>query len=336
MERPGIVIFGGGLDTVAGVAERAEVLGFDSVWTTEFYDRSATITLAVMAERTERITLGSAIAYAVGRSPLVLAAEARDLDELSDGRLVLGLGTGTRRMMEDWHGASSESPAVRMEELVPLLRRFWTLDKEGIDHEGRFYRTRLVPTGVTRSARRQDLPIYLAGVNPRMIKAAGAVGDGLVGHPLFTPRYVTEIVRPALADGAKHAGRDADDVAIAGYLMCAVSDDGDTARREAKAQIAFYSIVRSYDAIMALHGWRDHAASAREAWKAGDPDGMVAAVTDEMLETIAVTGTPDEVRDQLRDREGLFDRTLLYAPSYGVEGGRLEENLHAILDAGRP
>src|SRR5690606_6149409 len=111
----------------------------------------------------KRVTLGSAIAYAVGRSPLVLAAEARDLDELSSGRLILGLGTGTRTMQADWHGADPTAPARRMEELVPLLRRFWAMDESGIQHEGRFYRVLLKPTADVRPPLRQDIPVHLAG-----------------------------------------------------------------------------------------------------------------------------------------------------------------------------
>src|SRR5919201_1915972 len=138
--------------------------GLASVWSTEFYDRSAIVALAAMAEATETIQLGSAIAYAFGRTPLVLAAEARDLDELSGGRLTLGLGTGTRRMQQDWHGLDGEHPALRMEELVPLLRRLWRLDQGPVDHEGRFYRVRVKPTAVVSPPLRETIPIYMAGV----------------------------------------------------------------------------------------------------------------------------------------------------------------------------
>src|SRR5919202_1858763 len=105
-ERPaiGVVLSGGSVAELAASASLAEESGFDSAWATEFYDRSATIALAAMANATSAIQLGSAIAYAFGRTPLVLAAEARDLDELSGGRLTLGLGTGTKRMQRDWHG----------------------------------------------------------------------------------------------------------------------------------------------------------------------------------------------------------------------------------------
>ena len=244
----------GGPRELAETARRCEEAGFESVWATEFYDRSATIALAAMAQATSTIELGSAIAYAFGRTPLVLAAEARDLDELSGGRLTLGLGTGTPRMQRDWHGLDGEHPASRMEELVPLVRRLWRLHEGPIEHEGRFYRLNVQPTAPPREPYRQDMPIYMAGVNARMIEAAGAVADGLVGHPLFTPEYVREVVRPALARGAERAGREPPP--IAGYVTCSVDEDRDAARRGAAAIIAFNSTVKIYRATHAVERLR--------------------------------------------------------------------------------
>lgn len=285
-----------------------------------------------MAAETERITLGSGIAYGVGRSPLVLSAEARDVDEISNGRLILGLGTGTRTMQQDWHGVAPEAPAVRMEELVPLLRNFWAMDATGVQHDGRFYHVNLVPTAEVRPPLRVDIPVYLAGVNKRMIRAAGAVGDGLVGHPLFTEKYVDELVRPALDEGTELAGRGGA-VPIAGFVICSVDDDAGLARRRAKSQIAFYSVVRSYAPILEMHGFESNAAQVREAWAQRDVDSMINAVSDDMLETFAIAGSPDEAREQLRanfaDR---YDETLLYAPSFMVDPDQFKDALSAILD----
>lgn len=305
----------GGPAELAETALHCEEAGFASVWATEFYDRSATVALAAMAQATTTIELGSAIAYAFGRTPLVLAAEARDLDELSGGRLTLGLGTGTRRMQQEWHGLDGEHPAGRMEELVPLLRRLWRLHEEPIDHTGRFYRLRVQPTAPPREPLRLDTPIYMAGVNARMVEAAGAVADGLVGHPLFTPEYVSEVVRPALARGAERTGREAPP--IAGYVTTSVADDRDAARQAAAAVIAFNSTVKTYRATHAVSGFEAEADAVREAWSRGDWEAMVAAVTDEMIDSIALAGTPDEVRDRFAERwDGVYERTLLWPPAF--------------------
>jgi probable F420-dependent oxidoreductase len=322
--RIALVVTGGeGIADVVESARLAERAGFASVWATEFYDRSATISLAAMAQATERIGLGSAIAYAFGRTPVVLAAEARDLDELSGGRLTLGLGTGTRRMQQDWHGLDGEHPAPRMEELVPLVRRLLRLHDGPVDHDGRFYRLHVHPTVPVAPPTRTELPIYLAGVNPRMIQAAGAVGDGLIGHPLFTPEYVREVARPALERGAERAGRAAP-VPIAGYLTCSVGEDRDAARQAARAVVAFNSTVKTYRVIHRLHGFDDQAERIRELWRAGDFAKAVDAVPDEMLDTIALAGTPEEVIRRFDERwAGVHDETLLWPPAFrGIDGVR--------------
>src|SRR5256714_8379819 len=178
-----LVTSSGGPTELAEAARLAERGGFASVWATEFYDRSAAVALAAMAQATSTIELGSAIAYAFGRTPLVLAAEARDLDELSGGRITLGLGTGTRRMQQDWHGLDGEHPASRMEELVPLLRRLWRLHEGPIDHQGRFYRLRVQPTGTPREPLRQDTPIFMAGRTTGL----GAAPRPVAGSPVARP-----------------------------------------------------------------------------------------------------------------------------------------------------
>lgn len=315
-DRIGLVASSGGVGDVAEAARSCEQAGLDSVWATEFYDRSASVGIAAMAQATREITVGSAIAYAFGRTPLVLAAEARDLDELSGGRLILGLGTGTRRMQRDWHGLDGEHPAGRMEELVPLLRRLLALHRGPVEHEGRFYRVSVRPTAVVAPPLREDLPIYMAGVNPRMCEAAGRVADGLVGHPLFTPEYVRDVVRPALAKGAEHAGR-GEPPPIASYITCCVDEDREQARRSAAAVVAFNSTVKTYAVIHRHHGFEERAEAIRAAWAEGDFQTAVERVDDEMLDTIALAGTADEVRRRFDERwAGVYERTLLWPPAF--------------------
>lgn len=331
-----LITGGGGLGDIAESARLAEDAGFAGAWTTEFYDRSATVSLAAMAAATRNITLGSAIAYGFGRTPLVWAAEARDLDELTGKRLILGLGTGTRRMQQDWHGLDGEHPAPRMEELVPLLRRLLRLNEGPIAHDGRFYRLHVQPTLPVQPPPRTDLPIYLAGVNPRMIRAAGRVGDGLVGHPLFTAEYVRDIARPALAAGAEHAGRDVE-LPIAGYLTCSVNEDREAARQAARATVAFNSTVKTYRVVHRHHGWEDHAERIREKWIGGDFAAAVQAVPDEMIDAITLAGTPDEVRARYAERwQGVYEHTLLWPPAFaGMDGVRAVIETFAQPEAGR-
>ncbi len=291
-------------------------------WPAEFWPRS-TVTEGE----------GGATGRGVGGARVT---ESRDLDELSGGRLVLGLGTGTRHQVSGWLGLDPDHLAPRIEELVPLLRRLWRDRNQAVHHEGRFYRMRLDPIVDVRPPRREDLPIYVAAVNPRMAEAAGRVADGLVGHPLFTARYVEEVVRPALARGARRAGREGT-VPIAAYVLCAVGDDVDEARRAVANQIAFYAVVRSFDAILKLHGFDPEVAAIREAFRRGDAAGAAAAVSDRMIETIAIVGRPDEARQQFLERfAGRYEEPLLFCPCVGVETGRLREGMEAMIEAFTP
>jgi probable F420-dependent oxidoreductase len=327
----GVAILTPDLRSLAETAAAADRAGFDAVWASEFYSRSGSISMAAMAEATQNCRVGSSILYGIGRSPLVLATEARDLDELSGGRLVLGIGNGTKRMMSDWHGvADTSAPALRMEELVGLVRRIWNLHEGPIRHEGRFYTMNLVPTEEVPPPKR-NIPIVTAGVRPRMCEVAGRVADGLAGHPLFTTKYVEEIVKPAIARGAAHAGRNPKDVEIISMVMCSIHDDAEVARRELAQQIAFYSSVKTYDTVLDVNGFAKEGQAIREAFARRDLPAMFAAVSDDMIDTMGVAGTAADVRDGLRRYEGVLDHVMVYPPSIGIRPGRVRENLNALI-----
>lgn len=331
-ERPalGLCAFGPSLPAMVEAAAAADRHGFDSVWTSELYNRSATVTLAAFAQATSRCRIGSGIMYGVGRSPLMLAAEARDLDELSGGRMVLGLGNGTRRMISDWHGLDGSAPAVRMEELVGLVRAIWAVHERPVDHDGRFYRMRFAALDDLVAAPGREIPIVVAGANPRMVEAAGRVADAVLAHTLCSPRYLREVVRPALDRGARHAGRDPRDVKLITYTLASASDDPVRARADAAAMIAFYGSVRSYAPLFEIHGFGAEAQAIRTAFRAGDAAAMVAAVTPAMVDALAVAGTPEDVRAGLARFDGLADEVVLSPPSFRVPEERIAENLMAL------
>jgi probable F420-dependent oxidoreductase len=286
-----------------------------------------------MAAATQRIGVGTSIAYAVGRSPLVLANDARFLDEMSEGRLTLGLGTGTRGMMVGWHGvADPDGPASRMEELIPLLRRLWHLHEGPVQHEGRFYRCDITPTADIQPPYRPEIPVYTAGVNARMIETAGRVSDGLICHPTVTDSYLDEVARPAIEKGAAKSGRSASDVSLKGVIITAISDDSEQARREAAAQLAFYVAPRAYGPVMEASGFGAEAAAIQSAFRAKDHEAMVAAVSGPMLEEMAAAGTPDDVRDQVARLEQRYDHAALYSPSFTLTPERVNDNTTAILE----
>jgi probable F420-dependent oxidoreductase len=330
-------VLAGGMSATVEIASAADAAGFDATWTSEFNDRSAIVALAAMAYNTRRCRIGSAIAYAVGRSPLILANEARGLDEISGGRLVLGLGTGTKGMQIGWHGvADPESPAVRLEELIPLLRRIWRLHEGPVRHEGRFYSINLTATAEVLPPLREQIPIFTAGVNARMIQTAGRVSDGLVCHPTFSSQYVQEVVRPAIAAGAERTGRDPRGIEIVGMLLCSVHDDEEVARRELAGQIAFYAAPKAYAPMLEASGFAAEAARIRAAFADGDHQRMIDAVSDEMLDAIGVAGTPEQVRAGIARREPDFDHLSLYSPSFTMSLERVQQNTLDLVRVGAP
>ena len=293
----------------------AERAGFDSVWATEFSWRSATVPMAAIAATTSRVTVGSAIAYALGRSPAVLAAEARDIDELSDGRLILGLGSAQPARIRDWLGVEPTDVPARVAEVVEALRVLWRVGAEPVHYQGRHTR---VAVGATPSAyppRSQRLPVLLAAVNPKMVHMAGAVADGLIGHPIVDGSAMEDLVRPGLEAAAASAGRERP--MVVAMLIAVVDDDEERARTNAAAQIAFYAQHTAYAPLMRYYGFEQAASSIREAAAAGDWGAAVAATPDDMIDRLSAAGTASEVRDRVAQRcdRRDCDVLILHTPS---------------------
>ncbi len=336
----GVTIFSGGhgperFGRAAALARQAEHAGFGTVWTGELYSRSATVPMAVLAGATQRVRIGSNIAYGVGRTPVIWAAEARDLDELSGGRITLGLGNGNRTMMENWHGVSGEAPAARMQELVQVLRKLWLLHEGPVHHDGRFYRVHLAPTSPTPPPIQERLPIWVAGVNPLMIRVAGRVADGLAGHPMFTAAYLAEVVSPELARGLDEAGRDPGEVARMGMLMCAADEDVERARRRIAFCIGQYAASHVFDRLFEVHGWSGAQAQIRDAARRRDEAALIAAVPQEAIDAIAVACAPKELVARVAEHAAGYDHLNLVGLPWGADGDEQERVTAAIIDAFR-
>lgn len=330
--RRGVSTVGLSMPATARIAAIADAAGLDA-WTSETYARSGMVSLAAIAAATERATIGSSILYGVGRTPVVLAADTLAVDELSGGRLLLGLGNGTKGMLERWHGVDPAAPAVRMEELVGLLRALWKLHEGPVEHAGRFYSVAISPTGAIAPPLRDRIPVYTGGINPRMIEAAGRVADGLVGHPLFGLRYIEEIVRPAIARGAERAERDPAEIGIAHMVICLVDEDEERGRREAAAQIALYAATKTYAPMLDVPGFGRQGEQIRAAFAARDLAAMVAAVNDEMIDALAVVGTAERVAAGLRRYDGVVESLIAYVPNIDVPEARIGANVEAVIEA---
>ena len=328
----GLILTGGSARANVELARRAEAAGFDSVFAIEFFNQHGYAVLGAIAEVTRRIRFGTAIASAFTRSPVLHGTATLDLDELSGGRMVLGLGSGTRRMNEEWYGVPFSRPAARMAELVRLLRALFAAARGGgFRFDGAFWKL-AIPVFARPLAARESVPIWVAGVNERMVAAAGATADALVGHPIASRRWHRERTLPWLRAAEAHAGRAPGSCRLAPYVMCSLQRDRALALRDAKSQIGFYFTVSVYHSILAFHGLPEVGAACRAALARFDVRAMAEAIPDALVDEIAIAATPDEANERLAQWRDLGDEPLLYAPTVGVPPERLRANLDAILE----
>ena len=308
------------LTSVPDYARKVEALGFDALWSAET-QHDPFLPLAVAATVTSRIRLGTSIAVAFPRSPMVLAQIAWDLAKASDGRFVLGLGSQVKGHNERRFSVKWEAPAPRMREVVLALRAIWDCwqNRTKLNFKGQFYRFDLMtPFFDPGPIEHPKVPVYIAGVNQHMCRVAGEVCEGLHVHPFNSPTYLREYVQPAVDEGLKAAGKRREDFtyATSSFVIIGDTEPELAAQRLAvKQQIAFYASTRTYEPVLAAHGWQDLAPHLHRKSVEGDWTGMAELITDEMLDTYAVTGTTDTIAARLTERyRGLLDRTAFYQP----------------------
>ena len=328
----GLILTGGSAKADLELAVRAERAGFASAFTIEFFNRHGYAPLGAVAHATSRIRIGTAIANAFTRSPQLHASAAMDLDELSGGRMVVGLGSATRRMNQDWYGVPFDAPAARMTELVELLRAVFRASAGGgFRWEGKYWELS-VPIYSRPAAARDSLPISVAAVNRGMISAAGSVADALGGHPIATRRWHAEVTLPGLRTAEEGAGRAAGACKLAPYVITSLQPTREEAVADAKNQIGFYYTTALYHSILAHQGMEAVGKACQAAFRKLDLKAMAAAVPDSLVDDIAIACTPDEAHDRLAQWSGLTDEPLLYAPTVGVRPERLRTNHELILE----
>jgi alkanesulfonate monooxygenase SsuD/methylene tetrahydromethanopterin reductase-like flavin-dependent oxidoreductase (luciferase family) len=294
------------LEDIPRYARRAEDYGLDSVWSYELH-RNPFSMLALAASATRSITLGVGVAAAFVRTPMAFANAAVDIDELSGGRAIFGIGAGDGGLVRALHGQPYDHPVARMREYVTCLRRSWQYLASGTAEpfNGQHYRFTPLdadPWGV-RVGARGNLPVYLGAMRPSMISLCGEIADGWCGF-LSTPRFIEEFVLPRLEIGWNKAARTGDGFETVAEVITSVHPDRDVAMRRAKIQVGFYVSSRFADLPCQLHGVVEQQARLRAALRSRGPAAL--ADTDESLvEVFAIAGTPTEARERLSEYEGV-------------------------------
>lgn len=308
------------LNELVDAARSAETAGAQVVWAPELH-RSATVTAAALAAGTETIGVGTAISLAFTRSPMVTALEAMDIDEMSQGRFILGLGTGVQRLNEDWHNAQWGKPVAHLRETVAIVRHFIAHARDGapIDIPGEYEHMRIKGYQRPYFQARTEIPIYLAGMGPLMTRVAAEIGDGWISHELCSPQFVRDQVLSSVTEGIARAGKPRKSVDLVVSACCAVDPDGEAARRRAAGIVGFYASVRTYADFFGFHGFAEDQEQVIGAFKAGATAAKLGdSVSDRMIDTLTLAGTPAEVAQRLTAYEGLVDTVKLSPPTHGL------------------
>lgn len=306
------------LRDVPALAREAEALGVDGLWTAETR-HDPFLPLALAAEHTRRVSLGTAIAVAFPRSPTVVAHTAWDLQAASAGRVILGLGTQVKGHIERRFSVPWTAPGPRLREYVLALRAIWAAWQGGgpVDFRGQHYTiTLMTPFFAPGPIEHPRIPIYIAAVNAYNLRLGGELCDGVHLHPLHSVRYLRDFALPQIEAGLARSGRPRSALTLATSTMMITgrtAEEVARAREFARTQIAFYASTRTYEPVLAAHGWQDltprlHRKSVERDWA-----GMAALVTDEMLRAFAVEAPLPELAAALRERYGtLVDRVAPY------------------------
>ncbi|WP_332898952.1 LLM class flavin-dependent oxidoreductase [Haladaptatus sp. CMSO5] len=295
------------------LAVRAEDLGYGSVWLGELWGSDSTIQLTAIAGETENIEIGTAILNVFSRSPAVLAMTAATLERVSDGRFTLGLGTSTPKAIEDLHGMPFDRPVRRSHETIELVKQFLGGGDERVDYDGELFETKDFPPLDA------DVEVYHAALGPANRRVVARLADGWIPHNIPFPHL--EEAFEYVAEHATKAGRDPDDITVAPYIPSAVSDDAAEAHDAIRGHIAYYvGSGKGYQRAVAQM-FPEEADAVADAWRGGDRKGAAAAVTDEMVAALGVSGTPEQARDRLRDviENPAIDRPLITIPNQTAE-----------------
>jgi probable F420-dependent oxidoreductase len=290
------------------------------------------VTLAAAAAVTTRVKLASGIALAFVRSPFETAMAAQDLDRISGGRFVLGLGSSVRAWSEGFFGMPYGRPVAHMREVVEILRLLFAKAHTGelTRFDGQYHTLDFSELQPPQAPVRTDIPIWIAGLRGPLIALGAEVADGVIGHPIWSVSWLTEKIPAHLKRGLDRGGKHRGDIEFNAWLWVAVSNDRKQAIEDARATVAFYGGVAQYEEYFAAHGFREEARRLQEGVKRGDYQSVANLVTDAMAETFVVCGTPDEVRRKIEPVWEVADSLTLVPPAYGLGMDKLVAYAGAI------
>ncbi len=312
----------GAVETLRDRARALEAAGYAGLWSSET-NHDPFIPLAVAAEHTQHIEIGTSIVVAFARNPMTVVYAAHDLQTLSRGRFVLGLGSQVKAHIQRRFSMPWSHPAARMREFVAAVRAIWCSWDDGtpLDFSGDFYSHSLMPPVFVPGPGVYGAPrIVLAAVGERMTEVAGEVADGVLLHSFTSPSYLRDHTWPALRRGMDQAApgkEDTFEATVPVFIATATTEEQmDRAVRAVRGHVAFYGSTPAYAGVLEHHGWGALQADLQVLAKQGRWDDMAGLVDDEVLHTFAVVAEPSRVADVLLERYGTLVQRVAVHPSY--------------------
>ncbi len=278
------------------LAQEAERLGYRSLWTGEVSGLDALTVLSAYATATSRVQLGTAVIAIQSRTPVMTAMSFASLHQLSEGRAIIGVGVGSPIIAERWHGAAYPPAVTAMREAVTIMRQ--VLKGERTNFEGKYYRSKGFQFGVALP-KDKPVPIYLAALNPAMLRLAGEIADGVLFN--YSP---PEAIGPMIAEvrkGAEAVGRDSRAIDYAMYVRCCVTNDPQPAVQAYKRELSSYGFVDSYVRMFTRYDFGDDMKRFRKLWQEGKREDAIQCISDKMVHTLAAIGPKEKAQEYIHD-----------------------------------
>ncbi len=313
------------------MAIAAEELGYDSVWAAEAYGNDTATVLAWFASNTERIKIGSAIFQIPGRTPAMTAMTAATLDNISNGRMLLGLGVSGPQVSEGWHGVPFRKPLARTREYVEIIRK--ALARERVEYEGEFF-TLPLPDGPGKPLKmiietvQERIPLYIAAIGPRNSELTAEIAEGWL-PTIFAPDHI-DTYTPSLEAGAAKGNRSLDDFDIAPMTSLCIDEDHDRARDLMRPFLALYiggmgsREKNFYNQLVTRYGYAEEAKVIQDLYLEKRHDEAMAEIPTELIDKVALCGPKQHIKERLRVYRDAGVGTLMVTPVSETLDGRLE------------
>lgn len=310
-------------ETTVRFAQMAEEAGLHSVWKGEASWGNGLMTLSVVASETDDIRVGTCVANVFSRTPVLLAMSAATLDSLSDGRTILGLGTSSPALVEDWHGLHFDRPLRRLRESFEILRSAFRGGR--LEYDGKIFD--VGPYGIGFDIERDSIPLFNAAMGPMNCRLTGEFADGWL--PSFVPLGAFDEALGRVKAGALAADRGLDEITVAPLVGAAATEDPSRAEGYVRDFLAQEMGV-GYDRIASRYGFEEAAVRAGELWREGDRGGAAEAISRDMLDQMTIYGSPADCREQVRAYHDAGSDLVILYPTHTAPPEVVERTIRAF------